>query len=159
MLLADLDVAYVPTPKPIVRLMLSLATLRRGENFYDLGAGDGRILIEAVRRFGAKGTGIEIDPARVKRLRERLQSTGVTANIIEGDFMGVNLFAADVIAFYLSESVNLRLAGKLARELTPGARVVSLDYSLPGWKPEREVVAKNGGLNRQVFLYRVQPDV
>jgi SAM-dependent methyltransferase len=136
--------------------MLSLASLRKGENFYDLGAGDGRILIEAVRRFGAKGTGIEVDPVRVKRLRERLQATSVKADIIEGDFMDVSLSDVDVTAFYLSESVNLRLAGKLKRELKPGARVVSLDYSLPNWKSEKEIIVTNGGLNRKLFLYKMQ---
>jgi len=80
--------------------MLSLAGLRKNENLYDLGAGDGRILIEGVRGYGAKGTGIEIDPKRIQRLRERLHTTGVTANVIQEDFMGVDLSPADVIAIY-----------------------------------------------------------
>src|SRR3972149_6319428 len=98
----DLDVAYVPTPKHIVRHMLSLAQLRRNEVFFDLGAGDGRIMIEAARRFGALVTGIEIDPQRITRIIERLKSTGVKGTIIQADFMTVDLSSADVIAIYLS---------------------------------------------------------
>jgi ubiquinone/menaquinone biosynthesis C-methylase UbiE len=150
--LVDLDVAYVPTPKVIVRQMLLLAGLRRGETLFDLGAGDGRILIEAARKFGARVKGIEIDPERVQRIRERLMTTGVNAEIIQADFMTVDLSSANVIAMYLSESANLRLAPKLERELGAGARVVSLDYALPGWVPEKEFIAK-GALQRKLYLY------
>jgi ubiquinone/menaquinone biosynthesis C-methylase UbiE len=153
--LVDLDVAYVPTPKVIVRQMLLLAGLRRGETLFDLGAGDGRILIEAARRFRARVKGIEIDPERVQRIRERLMSTGVNAEIIQADFMTVDLSSANVVAMYLSDSANLRLAPKLARELAAGARVVSLDYSLPGWVPEKELIAK-GALQRKLYLYVAQ---
>jgi len=151
--LVDLDVVYIPTPRTIVRQMLSLAGLRKNENLYDLGAGDGRILVEGARGFDAKATGIEIDPERIARLRERLQSTGVTARVIQADFMDVDLSPADVIAIYLSESVNARLAEKLEHELRAGTRIVSLDYTLPGWKPEKEISVKSGGLDRKLFLY------
>ena len=152
--MVDLDVVYIPTPKNIVRQMLSLAGLRKGENLYDLGAGDGRILVEAVRGFGAKGIGVEIDPERIQRLRERLQSTGVTANVIQEDLMSVDVSPADVIAIYLSDSVNKKLAKKLERELKAGTRVVSLDYAIPGWRSEKEVSVNSGGLERKLFLYR-----
>ncbi len=150
----DLDVAYVPTPKNIVRQMLLLAGLKRGETLFDLGAGDGRILIEAARRFGARAKGIEIDPERVQRITERLRATDVEAEIIQADFMTVDLSSADVIAIYLSDTANSLLAPKLKRELRDGARVVSLDYSLPGWAPVKEAIAK-GALQRNVYLYRV----
>lgn len=151
--MVDLDVVYIPTPRTIVRQMLSLAGLRKNENLYDLGAGDGRILVEGVRGFDAKATGIEIDPERIQRLRERLQSTGVVANVIQADFMDVDLSPADVIAIYLSDSVNARLAEKLEHELRAGTRIVSLDYALPGWKPEKEISVKSGALDRKLFLY------
>ena len=151
--MTNLDVAYIPTPKNIVRQMLLLARLRRGELLYDLGAGDGRILIEGARDFGARCVGVEIDPERVARLQERLASTKVEAKIIEGDLMQVDLSEADVIAIYLSDSVNAKLAPKLCRELKTGARVVSLDYPLPGWKPEKETSVASAGLSRQVYLY------
>jgi 16S rRNA A1518/A1519 N6-dimethyltransferase RsmA/KsgA/DIM1 with predicted DNA glycosylase/AP lyase activity len=150
----DLDVAFVQTPKSIVRQMLLLAGLRRGEILFDLGAGDGRILVEAAREFGARATGIEIDPERVSRIRERLKSTGIKAGIIQADFMDVDLSSADVVAIYLSESVNAKLAPKLERELKANARVVSLDYCLPGWVPEKELITK-GALPRKLYLYRV----
>jgi len=150
----DLDVAYIPTPKHIVRQMLQLAQLRRGERLFDLGAGDGRIMIEAARKFGARATGIEIDPERVARIRERLESTGVKAEIIQADFMKADLSSANVIAIYLSDSVNAKLAPKLWRELRSGARVISLDYCLPDWKPEKELLVK-GAVPRRLLLYKV----
>jgi precorrin-6B methylase 2 len=151
----DLDVAYIPTPKNIVRQMLLLAELRRGETLFDPGAGDGRILIEAARGFGARAIGIEIDSERVSRTKERLKSTGVMAEVIEADFMDVDLSPADVVAIYLSESANSKLAPKLERELRAGSRVVSLDYPLPGWVSEKEVTAK-GALPRKLYFYRVR---
>jgi len=154
--LNNLDVAYIPTPKNIVRQMLLLARLRRGEILYDLGAGDGRILIEGTRDFGARCVGVEIDHERVERLRDRLAATEVAAKIIEGDLMQVDLSEADVIAIYLSESVNAKLAPKLSRELKAGARVVSLDYPLPGWKLQKEISAASAGLSRQLYLYCVR---
>ena len=153
--MTNLDVAYIPTPKNIVRQMLLLAKLRRGELLYDLGAGDGRILIEAAREFGARCAGVEIDPERVARIKERLAATKVEAEIIEGDLMQVDLSNADVITIYLSDSVNTKLAPKLSRELKTGARVVSLDYVLPDWKHDREVSIASAGLSRKVYVYSV----
>jgi precorrin-6B methylase 2 len=154
--MVNLDVAYIPTPKDLVHQMLHMTQLRRGETLYDLGAGDGRILIEAARRFGAKSVGIEIDPIRVSRIRERLKTTGVVAEVIEGDFMEADLSKADVVTIYLSESVNARLAPKLRDELKDGARVVSLDYDLPSWLPEQAIDVKSAGLARRIYLYRNQ---
>ena len=146
--------AYIPTPKVIVSQMLLLAGLRRGETLFDLGAGDGRILVEAARKFGARAKGIEIDPNRVQRIKERLKSTGVDAEVIRADFMTVDLSSANVVTMYLSDSANSRLAPKLERELTGGARVVSLDYTIPGWASVKELMAK-GALKRKLYLYRI----
>ncbi len=151
--MTNLDVAYIPTPKIIVRQMLLLARLRRDELLYDLGAGDGRILIEAARGFGARCVGVEIDPARIARLKERLEATRVKAEVIEGDLMNVDLSKADVVTIYLSNSVNSILAPKLTRELKPGSRVVSLDYVLPEWEHEKELTVKSTGLDRKLYLY------
>jgi precorrin-6B methylase 2 len=153
--MVDLDVAYVPTPKDIVRRMLQLASLRRGETLFDLGAGDGRIIIEAVRRFGARAVGVEIDPERISRIRERLNATKTQSELIEANLFHVNLSSADVIAIYLSDSANAKLAPKLKAELKPGARVVSLDYMLPGWMLEREVEVNTSGITRKLYLYRI----
>ncbi|MGA3108111.1 MAG: class I SAM-dependent methyltransferase [Candidatus Bathyarchaeia archaeon] len=153
--MVDLDVAYVPTPKDIVRQMLQLASLRRGETLFDLGAGDGRIMIDAVRRFGAKAVGVEIDPERISRTRERLAATVTQAELIEGDLFQVDLSSADVIAIYLSDSANAKLAAKLKDELKAGARVVSLDYKLPGWAADRELEVNTSGITRRLYLYKI----
>ena len=150
----NLDVAYVPTPKDLVRKMLRVAGVRRGETVFDLGAGDGRILIEAVRGFGARAIGVEMDPERLARIQERLTATGTEATVLAGDLMRVDLSSADVVTIYLSASVNAKLAEKLRNELKPGARVVSLDYVLPGWASERDLTVGSGGITRKLYLYR-----
>jgi SAM-dependent methyltransferase len=154
--MVNLDVAYVPTPKDIVRRMLRLARVHRGETVFDLGAGDGRILIEAVRGFGAKAIGVEVDPERLVRIKERLTATGTEATVIQGDLLEVDTSSADVVAIYLSSSVNAKLASKLRSELKAGARVVSLDYVLPGWVPERELTVQSGGVKRKIYSYVVK---
>ena len=145
--------AFVPTPKKIVRSMLQLASLRRGETLIDLGAGDGRILIEAVRRFGAHAIGVEMNAALIARIKERLTATGTKAELIEGDIFDADLTRADVITIYLSASANARLAPMLRAQAKKGARVVSLDYSLPEWRPERELDVKASGMERKLYLY------
>ena len=153
--MVGLDVAFVPTPKKIVRSMLQLASLRRGETLVDLGAGDGRIIIEAVRHFGAHAIGVEIDPARVSRIKERLAATGIEAELIKADMFDIPLNSADVITIYLSASANARLAPKLRAELAEGTRVVSLDYPIPEWEPERELEVEASGIERKLYLYKV----
>lgn len=135
--------------------MLRMAGVRRGEVVFDLGAGDGRILIEAVRKFGARAVGVEIDPERLPRLKERLNSTNTNAEVIHADFMDVDLSCADVVVIYLSATANAKLEPKLRSELRAGARVVSLDYALLDWAPDREITVKTAGLARKVYLYRV----
>lgn len=157
--MVDLDVAYIPTPKDVVRKMLQLADVRHGELVYDLGAGDGRILIEAVRRFGARAIGVELDPERFARIQDRLRATGTVADVIQQDFMKVNVSSADVVAIYLSASVNSKLAPKLKNELKSGARVVSLDYMLPGWVLERELSITSAGVSRKIYLYKVARNI
>jgi ubiquinone/menaquinone biosynthesis C-methylase UbiE len=152
--MTDLDVAFVPTPKKIVQAMLRLASLRRGETLFDLGAGDGRVIIEAARRFGANAIGVEIDPRNISRIKERLATTGTKASLIEANMFEINLTSADVITIYLSTSANARLAPKLTAELKPGARIVSLDYSLPGWVAKQELQVEASGIERTIYLYK-----
>lgn len=152
--MVNLDVAFVPTPKRIVRAMLQLASVRRGETLFDLGAGDGRIIIEAAREFGAKAVGVEIAPEKIRRIRERLTATGTKAELIESDIFKVDLSSADVITIYLSESANAKLVQKLNKELRQGGRVVSLDYTLPGWTPKRELEVSASGIRRTIYLYK-----
>lgn len=152
--MVELDVAFVPTPKRIVRAMLQLASVRRGETLFDLGAGDGRIIIEAAREFGARAVGVEVAPEYVRRIRERINATGTKAELIESDIFKVDLSPADVITIYLSPSANAKLVQKLNNELKPGTRIVSLDYPVPGWVPRRELEVTASGLRRTIYLYR-----
>jgi SAM-dependent methyltransferase len=121
---------------------------------FDLGAGDGRILIEAARTFGAHAVGVEIAPESIRRIRKRLVATGTKADLIESDLFTVDLTSADVITIYLSESANAKLVQKLNNELKPGTRVVSLDYTLPGWVPKRELEVSASGIRRTIYLYK-----
>jgi predicted RNA methylase len=98
--------------------------------------------------------GIEIDPDRVQRIKDRLTATGIQAQIIQADFMAVNLSPADVVSIYLSDTANTKLAPKLEQELKPGTRIVSLDYTLPGWTPEKQTTTK-GQPQRTLHLYKV----
>jgi cyclopropane fatty-acyl-phospholipid synthase-like methyltransferase len=156
--MVDLHVAFVPTPKKIVRAMLQLASLRHGETLFDLGAGDGRIIIDAARKFGAHAVGVEIAPDSITRIKERLAATGTKAELIESDIFEVDLTPADVITIYLSESANARLVHKFNNELKPGTRIVSLDYPLPGWVPKRELEVSASGIPRRMYLYQKNRD-
>lgn len=127
--------AWSPTPMRAVRSMLRTAGLRHGEVLYDLGAGDGRIILTAAREFGATSVGVEIDPLRYAFARARLLLAGVSgrASIVLADFFRIDLRAADVVTLYLSQAANNRLRAKLEAELRPGARVVCYRRRMDGW--------------------------
>lgn len=148
------DVIYVPTPPEVVSRMLEIASVGVGDVVYDLGSGDGRIVISAVRDFGAvRGVGIDIDPQRIKEANENARAAGV-ANRIQ--FLNQDLFEADfgdatVVALYLTPSLNAKLSPKL-RALRPGTRIVSHDFDLgDDWRPDRMVTV---GRSR-VFFWTV----
>jgi ubiquinone/menaquinone biosynthesis C-methylase UbiE len=130
---------YVTSPQPIVEKMLELAGLKSGETLYDLGCGDGRILFSAARNFGARAFGVELSPTLVKRAQQMAESQGLQDQIkvIQGDMMQVDVSSANVVALYLMTDANEQLRPKLERELKPGARVVSLEFKIKGWKPAR----------------------
>jgi SAM-dependent methyltransferase len=130
------DVRYEPTPMPVVRQMLRLAEVGPGDVVYDLGSGDGRIPITAAREFGARGVGIEIDPALVRRAEANLREAGV----------------ADRVAFRHAD-VNLRLRPKLLAELRPGTRVVSYWHDMGDWKPDKIDSARRAA----IYLWRIPP--
>src|SRR4026207_1622647 len=121
------DVPYVPTANNVVLAMLKLAGVKNTDVVYDLGSGDGRIVITAVREFGARGVGVDINPERVKEARENAQKAGVAdrAKFVESDLFTADIKAATVVMLYLLTSVNERLRPKLLSELKPGTRVVS----------------------------------
>jgi ubiquinone/menaquinone biosynthesis C-methylase UbiE len=112
---------------------------------YDLGCGDGRIVITAAKRYGARGLGVDLDPQRIKESNANARKEGVTDRVkfIEGDLFKVNLKDATVVTLYLLPEVNLRLRPKLFRELRPGTRVVSHDFDMGEWKPEKTVTVRD----------------
>lgn len=133
------DVPYVASPMEVVHAMLEMAKTGKGDVVYDLGCGDGRIVIAAVRDHGAaRGVCVEIDPLLVEEAREHAREAGVEDRIrfIEGDLFEVDLSPATVVTLYLLPDVNLRLRPKLLRELRPGSRVVSSSFDMGEWEPQ-----------------------
>jgi SAM-dependent methyltransferase len=143
-LVAAADVAYVPTPQAVVEAMLELAAVTPGDVVYDLGSGDGRIVVTAAKNYGARGVGVEIDPALVRKANESARTAGVADRVrfVAGDLFAADVGDATVVTLYLLQSVNERLRPKLVRELRPGARVVSHLYNMgPEWPPLRTLRA------------------
>lgn len=150
---------YVVSPQQIVDRMLEMAELKSGETLYDLGSGDGRILITAVQHYHAKAVGIEISDALVQSTTERIQRLGLQneARVIHGDFLHADLSPADVVTMYLATDVNEMLRPNLEKYLHNGARVVSHDYAVPGWKPnlvDKDLPDAHGHV---IYLYRMPP--
>jgi len=149
------DVIFVPTPQEVVEDMLRLANVQRGDVLYDLGSGDGRIAITAARKYGIKATGIDIDPERIREANENAKKAGVT-NLVQ--FRQENLFTADfrdatVITLYLLPDLNVKLRPKLWNELKPGTRIVSHQFEMGAWKPEKRLES-NG---RTIYFWTVPP--
>ncbi len=153
------DVPYVGTPPRVVEEMLKLAGVTRNDVIYDLGCGDGRIVITAAQKYGARGVGIDIDSQRIRESNENAQKAGVTGQV---RFSQQDLFTADfreatVVTLYLLPSVNLQLRPKLLRELKPGTRIVSHNYDMGDWKPEKVVTVDLGEFNEHKIYYWVVP--
>jgi len=128
---------FVPSPPQVVRQMLVLAELRAGEVFFDLGAGDGRTVIMAVKEYGARAVGVELREDLAKKALSTVyeQSLQSRITIVNGDMFTVDLTSADVIFLYLTTSANEKIKPKLEQELKLGVRIVSHDYEIVGWKP------------------------
>jgi len=150
-------VPYVPTPYEVIKVMLEIAEVKPGELVFDLGCGDGRVLITAVKEFGANAVGIELRRDLVEKCLKNVLAEGLEDRIliIEGDFFKVNISPADVVTLYLLTSVNEKLRPKLERELKRGARVVSHDFEVMGWKPIAVKDVNDGYRNHKVYLYKV----
>ena len=140
------DVFYLPTADTSLDPMLKLAGVGPTDTVYDLGCGDGRIVIAAARDFGAHGVGIEIDPVLVREARENARKAGVAdkVEIRQGDMFETDLKPATVVVLYLLEKLNLRLRPKLQKELRPGSRVVSHVFGMGDWKPDRQAKMATG---------------
>ena len=128
---------FVATPTPVVRQMLILAELKPGEILYDLGSGDGRAVIMAAKDFGAESVGVELREDLAKRALSNIHelSLETKAQVFQNDIFKVDLSQADVVFLYLTTSANEKVKPKLETELKPGARIVSHDYEILGWKP------------------------
>jgi trans-aconitate methyltransferase len=131
------EVPYVPTHERIVAEMLKVAKVGKSDVLYDLGSGDGRIVITAAKKFGTRGVGVDIDPVRVKEARENAAKAGVTDRVkfLQQDLFETDIREATVVTLYLLPEVNLRLRPKLLSELKPGTRVVSHNYDMGDWTP------------------------
>jgi len=159
----ELDTPYVPTPQAVVDRMLELAQVKSGETVVDLGSGDGRIMIEAARKYGARGFGVEIDPRLVQRSKEAAARAGVAGRVrfLQQDLFKTDFHEANVLTLYLLPDVNLALRPKILAELKPGSRVVSHDYAMGDWLPDaHETVTapdKTVGARKesQVYLWTV----
>ena len=153
------DVAYEPTPHDVVAEMLKLAQVGANDVVYDLGCGDGRIVIAAAKQFGARGVGVDIDPQRIRESRANAQRSGVTDRTLfrEQDLFETPLGDATVVTLFLSPDVNLKLRSKLRRELKPGARIVSYVHDMGDWTPQevRNVQGTRGP--RTIYLWIVPP--
>lgn len=138
------DIHYVPTPTAVVDAMLSAAQVTADDVVYDLGSGDGRIVIAAAQKYGARGVGIELDPQLVKKANANALKAGVSDRVTfrQGDLFKADLSDATVVTLYLSYSINRRLEDKLKRELRSGARVVSHRFDMGDWRPDRELKVK-----------------
>lgn len=156
-LLPGQDVRYSPTPYHVVHAMLRLANVGPDDVVYDLGSGDGRIIIAAAQELGARGVGIEIVPELVAEATLRAEAAGVTerAQFRQQDMFTVDVSAASVVTLYLSEELNARLRPKLLRELKPGSRIVSYRVDMEDWRPDREIVIDVNEKKRIIYLWTV----
>lgn len=132
------DVRFVPTPEQVVMEMLRMAKVTKEDIIYDLGCGDGRIVINAAKAFGARGIGIDIDPERIKESTENALKAGVADRVkfLQQDLFTTDLREATIVFLYLLSELNERLRPKLLRELRPGARVISHEFDMGDWKPD-----------------------
>lgn len=146
---------YYPTPETVAERMLELGELKAGEKMFDLGSGDGRIVILAARKFKADATGVEIDDDLYRRSTERIKKLGLEdrARIVHGDILKQDYSGADLLAVYLLPTSNDRVRPLLEKQLKKGARVVSHDFEVGGWTPDRTEHIEDDGEGRSHTLY------
>jgi SAM-dependent methyltransferase len=152
-------ILFVATPEPVGIEMLRLAGVTKDDVVYDLGSGDGRLVIAAARDFGARAVGVELEPKLVQDSRESALKAGVAdrTQFLWQDIFQTDLSPATVVAIYLSPELNLRLRPKLQRELRPGARVVSHDFDMADWRPSRTVRVKGPTREHILHLWILPP--
>jgi precorrin-6B methylase 2 len=155
------DVPYVPTTEPAVEAMLKLANVKKGDVLYDLGCGDGRIVIAAAKKYGARGVGIDINPVRINEAKENARKAGVEnlVRFVEQDLFEANIREATVVTLFLLPNINLKLRPKLLADLRPGTRVVSNTFDMGDWKAEKESTVDTNDedtyLSHKFFLWTI----
>jgi SAM-dependent methyltransferase len=149
----QINTPYVASQPRVINAMLELANVTSTDTVYDLGCGDGRIVIAAAEAYGARGVGIDINPARIEEARANARDAGVNDHISfeTNDLFDADIHSATVVALYLLPDVNLRLRPRLLRELKPGTRVVSHAFDMGDWKPEKELVVEG----EHVYLWTI----
>ena len=147
----------IPTPQFLVDRMLEAGRVKPGDMVYDLGSGDGRVVIAAAQKFGARAVGVELMPDLVRKARERIQSLGLAdrVSIVEGSALRVDLSPADVVTMWFLTNSNDRLRPNLEKHLKIGARVVSNEFPIRGWKPTEMIQVKVGKVEHTIFVYEI----
>src|SRR5579864_2690989 len=159
----QVDVPYVPTTEEAVKAMLKLADVKKADIVYDLGCGDGRIVIAAAKEYGAHGVGIDINPERIQEAEANAKKAGVEklVRFEENDLFDADIHEATVVTLFLLNSVNLKLRPKLLKDLKPGTRIVSNTFDMGDWKPDKELALADDsdgddfGLSHKFYLWIV----
>ncbi len=153
------DVRYEPTPQHVVTELLTLAKVGASDVVYDLGCGDGRIVITAVKTFGARGVCVDIDPERIRESRVNAEQAGVAERIrfLTQDLFETDIRDATVVTLFLWPSLNLKLRPTLWRDLKPGTRVVSYVHDMGDWSPRQTRVVDSGHGSRNIYLWEIPP--
>ncbi len=156
------DVPFVPTTEAAVEAMLKLADVKKTDVLYDLGCGDGRIVIAAAKSFGARAVGVDINPVRIKEAKENAAKAGVQDKVRfeENDLFEADIHEATVVSLFLLPQINLKLRPKLLKDLKPGTRIVSNTFDMGDWKPDKEATVENDGdeddyLSHKLYLWVV----
>jgi precorrin-6B methylase 2 len=147
------DVPYVPTPQEVVDEMLKLANIKSSDVLYDLGCGDGRIVVTAAKRYGIHAVGVDINPERIAEATENARKAGVTDKVkfIQGDLFQTSLKEPTVLTLYLLPAVNLKLKPKILSDMKPGSRVVSHSFDMGDWQPDKSVDVDY----RKIYLWTI----
>jgi SAM-dependent methyltransferase len=153
-----LDAPYVSTPQPVVEELLTLAQVGPKDNVYDLGCGDGRFIITAAEKFGARGVGIDLDPKRLAEATAGARRAGVTGRVSfrEEDLFKTDFSTATVVTLFLFAELNAKLAPRLRASLRPGCRIVAYQFGIPGWPADQQAQVNIDGNTHDLYLWRIR---
>lgn len=155
------DVVYVPTPDTVVAKMLELAKVSKDDVVYDLGSGDGRIVITAAKKFGTTGVGVELRPELVQEAKENAKKAGVSDRVqfLQQDLFQTDISKATVVTLYLLPQLNVKLRPMLFKQLKPGTRIVSHDFDMGDWKPDQVVQVQGPVRMHTVYFWTIPEQV